>query len=683
MPSTLQPAKEYDVVIVGAGPAGLMASTCLTTYGFSVLHIDDRPHPTTAGRADGLQPRTLEVLRNIGGLKIEEGKSGLAKRMISQGVRVQEVCFWDPTPTKKLARTSRAPSCPDWIDVADPYTLLLHQGLIENSFLAEINARRQHLPHDKFVRAPDGGVFRPFQFVTCKTDLDPSVSHPVETTIEHGETKQSYTVRSKYLLGNDGARSMVRKAIAGGGEKDGTTTGKIRMEGDTSDLVWAVIDMEVKTDFPDLLSKCMIHSKEEGSIMIIPRENNLVRFYVQLQQTADGVTSSIERSKGTQDICLERARAIFQPFTLEFGRVDWFSIYQIGQRIASRYTLDERVFLGGDATHTHSPKAGQGMNISMLDMYSLAWKINLVEKGLADRSILLPTYESERKGIAEELLRFDSAYSRLFSGRNPTDSQLTTDTTKAKANGAVDAELFIETFKKNCLFTSGCGAFYSANVLNATDDSELVKGYQKQGVFNPVGTKLICGQRLLPGLVTRAIDANRVRIQQEVKMNGAFRIHVLAGNFESARANLKAFDDYLDSPNSFTKKHRGTKGAFSSIIEGKGVASQYIEHDKRVEDRNPFFTFLTIFSNPHTEWDIEDIPSFHLRSYRDQVYSDDVPDHRVPEAGRQHPLHVKYGVDVNKGAIIVVRPDSYVGAVVSLNEDGFEALNKYFAGFLI
>lgn len=79
------------------------------------------------------------------------------------------------------------------------------------------------------------------------------------------------------------------------------------------------------------------------------------------------------------------------------------------------------------------------MNISMLDMYSLAWKLNLVEKNMSPRSILLPTYEQERKGIAEELLRFDAEYSRLFSGRNPN----AVIQGKNKA-GAVDAQLFIE-----------------------------------------------------------------------------------------------------------------------------------------------------------------------------------------------------------------------------------------------
>ena len=103
--------------------------------------------------------------------------------------------------------------------------------------------------------------------------------------------------------------------------------------------------------------------------MVIPRENSLVRFYVQLQSHDEsGKAVAIDRSKATQDICIARAKAILSPYQLEFGYVDWFSVYQIGQRIASNYTLDHKVFLGGDATHTHSPKAGQGMNISCVDL---------------------------------------------------------------------------------------------------------------------------------------------------------------------------------------------------------------------------------------------------------------------------------------------------------------------------
>ncbi|KAF7376641.1 Phenol 2-monooxygenase [Mycena sanguinolenta] len=683
----IQPQKVYDVVVVGGGPAGLMASLCLTTYGFDILHIDERPCPTTAGRADGIQPRTIEVLRNIGGISTAPipggsvvGQSpiaggGIAKKMISQGVRVYEVAFWDPTPTQKLARTSRAPSCPDFVDVVDNYTLLLHQGLIENAFLDEIETRRTLLPDAS--PTPRSGLFRPYTLQDCRTlpvnTSDPlSRTHPVECVIEHGSSKAKHVIRSRYLLGCDGAKSHVRRCISGGEIGDGEWKGKITMQGEATDIVWGVLDARVKTNFPDIKYKCLIHSKSEGSIMIIPREANLVRFYVQLQMTEGGKVVSIERDKATQDIVIARAKKIFQPFDLEFGYVDWFSVYQIGQRIASQYTLDHRIFLGGDATHTHSPQAGQGMNISMLDMYSLTWKLNLVMKGLGKPEVLLPSYEHERRGVAEELLKFDGAYSRLFSGRGPDAKHLP---------GGVDAEKFIQMFKQNAFFTSGCGAIYFANQLNALPGTRLLSGPYKYA-FNPRGVKLVAGQRLPTGRVTRVADGNHVRLLQEVKMNGAFRIHIFAGDLEATKPALEGFAAFINSPASFFERHRVNADVRSSIVDGPAAVMNHDDRAKTTHTFNPFFTFLTIVGTHWYNWEIADLPS-PLRLYRSQVYGDALCDPHVSEARTNAPLHHKFGIDMQKGAIVVVRPDSYVGAVVELSEDGWLGLNDYFAGFLI
>ena len=158
-------------------------------------------------------------------------------------------------------------------------------------------------------------------------------------------------------------------------------------------------------------------------------------------------------------------------------------------------------------------------------------------------------------------------------------------------------------------------------------------------------------------------------------------MHIFAGHFDKALPTLQEFDSFLNSPTSFFNKHRTAKGVKSSIIDGVGAGIRFMEKEEGQHEKNPFFTFLTIFANPHTEWDIADVP-YSLRQYRDQLYADDLPVWRVPQAGENAPIHTKYGIDPAKGGIVVVRPDGYVGAVTSFDKDGFEALNQYFAGFL-
>jgi len=108
------------------------------------------------------------------------------------------------------------------------------------------------------------------------------------------------------------------------------------MLGDASDIIWGVMDVEVKTNFPDIMSKCLIHSKSDGSIMVIPREAGLVRLYVQLQAEAgpDGKQKHYGRD-ASEDICKSRARKIFEPFKLEFGKTAWFSVYRASLLILS------------------------------------------------------------------------------------------------------------------------------------------------------------------------------------------------------------------------------------------------------------------------------------------------------------------------------------------------------------
>lgn len=100
--------------------------------------------------------------------------------------------------------------------------------------------------------------------------------------------------------------------------------------------------------------------------MVIPRENKLVRLYIQMTTTEkDG--NPLDRKTITPERILQSAQRTMAPYKLNYEYCDWWTAYQIGQRVGSNFSKNERIFLAGDAVHTHSPKAGQGMNVSMQD----------------------------------------------------------------------------------------------------------------------------------------------------------------------------------------------------------------------------------------------------------------------------------------------------------------------------
>ncbi|KAK3190627.1 hypothetical protein K4F52_003318 [Lecanicillium sp. MT-2017a] len=180
------------------------------------------------------------------------------------------------------------------------------------------------------------------------------------------------------------------------------------MVGDSSDKIWGVMDVYPRTDFPDIRRKSIIKSAA-GSLLLIPREGDaMVRFYMELPAKHASEVS-------LQDL-RERAQLIFRPYHMEFAHVAWWSAYSIGQRVADGFTKHSRAFLAGDACHTHSPKAGQGMNVSLQDGYNIGWKLAAVLRGYAV-SELLDTYVSERSMTAKDLIEFDRFISNLFSSQ--------------------------------------------------------------------------------------------------------------------------------------------------------------------------------------------------------------------------------------------------------------------------
>ncbi|KAF3040861.1 hypothetical protein E8E12_000215 [Didymella heteroderae] len=614
--------ENYDVVIVGAGPVGLCLSTCLSRWGYKIKHIDNRPEPTATGRADGIQPRSLDLLRNMG-LK--------RQIMAHEPAKVYEVAFWDPSSKGGIMQTGTWASCPKFIDARYPFTTLLHQGLIERVFIEDIEK------HGNTVQ-------RPWTITGFKND-GKDATYPVEVNLAHVDGTHSETVRAKYLFSGEGARSFIRDQLGV----------KIRYK-DPIAHVWGVMDGVVRTNFPDIKMKCTIHS-DAGSIMIIPREDNMVRLYIQVASSTDKDWNP--RKQATAEEVQEKAKAILKPYEITWDRIEWFSVYPIGQGIAEKYTLDERVFMGGDACHTHSPKAGQGMNTAFLDAVNLAWKIHHVESGWAPRSSL-STYESERQMIAETLLDFDARYAKLFSTRIPSAGEVAG--ASAASNEAEENE-FIKTFKASCEFTSGYGVAYNPNSINWGPEHPaqhpLLLQYEK-------GTKLRTGRILIPATVTRVVDANVVHLEQEIPLNGSYRVFIFGGALSQTSTALKDLASHMSAPSSF----------FTNFLYKDLDAT-----DRYHEKHNPHSSFLSlaiILNAPRAKIHIDEQLPKILARYADHVYADDVWDVRVPDA--KAAAHAKMGLDEEKGGVVVVRPDGYVSAVVKLEEGSgtADALNKYF-----
>ncbi|KAG8527512.1 uncharacterized protein KY384_007664 [Bacidia gigantensis] len=616
----------YDIVVVGAGPVGLLLATCLARFGFRTKVVDKRHTPTLTGRADGIQPRSLDILRNLG-----------LKRaiMAHEPAKVYEVAFWDPMREGEgIHRTSISRACPPFVEARYPFATCLHQGLIEGVFIADL-------------RKNGVEVERPLAIVNFSNDRNDE-PHPVEVILEHTESGEQQTVKTKYLFSGEGAKSFIRERL-----------GIQIHHKDRVMNVWGVMDGVVETDFPDIKMKCTIHS-QQGSIMIIPRENNLVRLYIQLATSSD--EDFDPHRQATVVEVQNAAKQILKPYHIEWERIEWYSTYPIDQGIAERYTLDNRVFMGGDCCHTHSPKAGQGMNTAFHDALNLAWKLHLVESGFANESVL-DTYESERKMIAEELLDFDARYAALFSRRLPPISKRASEKADIADGHETNAsEEFLNAFKESQEFTSGYGIAYHGNVFNWS----LLHPAQSL-VFDPSGHKLTAGRVMPHTDVTRVADANVVKLEHEIPLNGSFRLFVFAGKPDYSKQALTDFASNLQKQQSFL-----------AVYPHQDARS--VSYHERHNPHSPFFSICIIFTAPRSQIVIESLPPL-LSRYREHVYTDDVMCPAMQDTGPR--AHFKMGFSEDRGGVIVVRPDGHVSCVVGLVEGSgtVDALNQYFNAF--
>lgn len=592
-----------DVLIVGAGPAGVMCANALAAAGVHVKIVDQRPLKVSTGQADGIQPRTIEVLQSY----------GLAERLLKEGCQMHMCAFYNPDDGGVLARTGRAPdiTAPT---ARYPFEVLLNQGAVEQIFVDSMAS------HGLTVDRPI--VPASIELSDDSEQLEDPFSYPVKVTLDHLDTPgKQEIVHARYVVGCDGAHSWVRKTL------------NITMDGEQTDYIWGVVDIVADTDFPDVRNRSAIHSTN-GSCMIIPREGDKVRFYIQLSDSdvLDPVSGRVDKNRMSPEKLLDVARKILHPYKVdEPKKYDWWTIYIIGQRVASRFSVNERIFIAGDACHTHSPKAGQGMNASMNDTHNLAWKLAQVLRGRADIS-LLKTYELERRKYAQDLIDFDREFSTLFSGKPRTVDN----------DDGVSHEQFLRAFQAGGGFTSGIGVHYMPSAItNATHQQ--------------CAPHLIIGERMPPQVFVRAADARPYDIQDMIPSDTRFKLLFFVGHLTEDRVReLKFLSEGLSDPSSFLQKY--------------GYPSQEVAQS--------MFDIITIMSGDKGEIEYTRVPAL-LRPHWSKVLLDDTDVSGKLGGG----AYKRFGIDPRGITLVVIRPDGYVGMIAPAS--ALDDVDNYFAAFTI
>lgn len=600
---------EVDVLIVGTGPAGIVAAAQLSQFpGVTTRIVERRGGRLPIGQADGIQARSVETFQAF----------GFAERIIAEAYRITEMAFWKPDPAdpSKIVRAARAKD--DTTGISEFPHLIVNQARVLDYFA-------EFMANAPTRMTPDYG----FEFRSLK--VDDGAEYPVTVTLLHTagpDAGRERTVRAKYVVGADGAKSKVRDSI-------GCT-----LAGDQANHAWGVMDVLAVTDFPDIRTKCAIQSGTGGSILLIPREGgHLFRMYVDLGEV-DKEDKGAVRSTTIEQI-IAQANEILHPYTLDVRNVAWNSVYEVAHRLTDRFddvlpeqqgTRTPRVFITGDACHTHSAKAGQGMNVSMQDGFNLGWKLGHVLEGRSPES-LLSTYSAERQVIAKNLIDFDKEWSTLMA-KKPEEF-----------NSPSELEDF---YVSTAEFPAGFMTQYTPSMLiGEATHQDLATGF-------PVG------KRFKSAPVVRVGDTNPMHLGHHATADGRWRIYVFAdaatpvAGAAGAGSPVADFAEWIanapDSP-------------LAATPEGA--------------DRDAWFDVKVIYQQEHTSIDIGAVPAvfkpsvgpFQLTDY-EKVYATD------PSAD----IFELRGLD-RGGVVVVVRPDQYVANVLPLTATA--ELGAFFAPLLL
>ena len=603
--------EKVDVLISGTGPAGLCLAAQLSSFPeIETMIIEKMPSNIIKGKADGINTRTMEMFQAF----------GFADKVKRETYWVNQTAFWMPDPHNPdhIHRVGRVQDVAD--DSSEMPHILINQARLHELFLEVMKNSPSRLE-------PDYG------WEVVSLTIDPTTDdHPVTVTLKDATGVNWWatrTVRANYVVGCDGAHSAVRKAIGG------------QLHGDAAHQAWGVMDILANTDFPDVRQKCLISSAHEGNVLILPREGGYIfRMYVELDKLRPDEKAA--QRKLTQDDMIAAANRILKPYTIDVKEVVWWSIYDIGHSITDRFDdvpegvdRNPRVFTAGDACHTHSPKAGQGMNVSMQDTFNLGWKLVHVLQGRADAK-LLRSYAKERMTEAQRLVDTDHQWSRVMSA----------PTTQAERDGTHEPRI-IRQFKENLEFTGGTAVKYDSSYLFvASQHQALARGEE-------------IGRRFHSAPVVRLSDAKPMQLGHVAQADARWRLYVFAAQADNGEpgAALHQLADWLESH----------------------PDSPVVQNTRHGEDIDALIDVRAVFQQTFDQLAYEKMPSL----LKPQTGKLGLQDHEkifcVDHKGVGDIFDMR-GIDRQQGCMIVVRPDQYVAHVLPL--DAREALTTFFAGVL-
>ncbi|MFO0956711.1 MAG: FAD-dependent monooxygenase [Isosphaeraceae bacterium] len=337
-------------LVVGAGPVGLTMAAELARYGLPVRIIDRAAGPTDKSKALVIWSRTLELIDRM----------GCAPTFLEAGLKVKSA---------RIVAGAREIAQIHLDEVHSPYPFALMIPQSETERLMEEHLRRLGVEVERRVEL-------------ARFEQDEA---GVSYTLEHADGREE-TGRAPWLIGCDGAHSTVRHALGVG------------FEGETLPSEWVLADTHLD-GLPDGPPEVRIHWHRDGALALFPIAPGRYRVIADV--------GDAQEEGRRPDPTLEEIQAILDargPGGVTISSPFWLASFRINERKVVDYRSG-RVFLAGDAAHIHSPAGGQGMNTGMQDACNLAWKLAMVEQGVASPEPMLASYNIERGEVGRRVLQ--------------------------------------------------------------------------------------------------------------------------------------------------------------------------------------------------------------------------------------------------------------------------------------